>query len=116
MDDYAKQRLADQEIERQHPEAAKQTRWRSVRIFQKNMRPSWLRYGKGTATCKVDACIDNDGMACIQIMSSETALAEGSSSRKKDTTKETYFTAYGPAALEIYEVLREAFEPKFEGK
>lgn len=111
MDRWTQQQIDNQRILRQPKRDRDATRWRTVEVIHKSRTPSWKRYGDGAASIKVEACLDKDGIPVIQFSSSETYFANGVAGEKRDTTRETCFTAHGPAALEIYEVLREAFEP-----
>lgn len=111
MSDFVKKAMSTQHVSRRKDQKNPNIR-REVEVFQHDSKPSWKRYGKGCAIVRVSAAIDPEGIPHISINTSETALADEHLGPKRDTTKETFFTAYGPAALEIYEVLKEAFEPK----
>lgn len=114
MSNYTLEQIKTQRVERQSVRAASATKWRQVKVYQHNTQPSWKRFGKGVASLDVQAVINNEGIPVISITASETAIANAALDEKRDVTKEAYFTAYGEAALEIYEVLREAFEPKVD--
>lgn len=117
MISYGAEKVLKQRVVRQSKKHANQTQWREVEIIDTDHRPSWKRYAaKGVANLKVNAVIDRDGVAVLEVTVSETALADELLGDKRDVTKQAFFTAYGPAAFEIYEVLREAFEPKLEDK
>jgi hypothetical protein len=113
MDKWTEDHIASQRFSRSTPYGADpESGWKRLTVHQADSRPSWMRYGKGVANLQVEAVVDKDGVPLIQINASETALADAVCGPKRDFTKEVYLTIYGPAALELYEMLREAFEPR----
>lgn len=113
MATYSIKRAAKQRIIRQTKKQRANTSWKEVEIIDTDSRPSWKRYAApGVSSLRVSAGIDADGVAVLEITASETALADPLMDQKRDVSKQVFVSAFGPAAFEIYELLREAFEPK----
>jgi hypothetical protein len=112
MTSFTENKLANQRVDHQTKRQRAETSRRELKVLQFDSTPSWKRYGKGVGMLDVSAAISReDNIAHISFHIAETHLADSIGGPKRDVTKETYFTAYGPAAFEIYEMLREVFEP-----
>lgn len=109
MDAWTKDKIAGQGISRDRNRYGKQMQ--EIHIHQSNHTVSWKVYGKGVANLRASAGISGDGTPVISLNVSETLLAHKNHDAKRDVEKEVYFSLYGPAALELFKMLREAFEP-----
>lgn len=83
----------------------------TLKVHQKDHTVHWKAYGKGVANIQFDAAIQRDGTPFIQIDASETMLARENYDQKRDVEKRVMITLYGNAGLELYEMLKEVFEP-----
>jgi hypothetical protein len=100
-------------ITRQSDAERAKTLWREVEVTNWDHRPSWRRYGTGTAIFKLSACVRGpDRQPAVDISASEGAYSEGANARY--TSKQVMMSFTDEAALALYEVLREAFEPVTE--
>lgn len=106
MNSWTANKIAAQRTNRNDVKGGKS--WRRLEIHQDDAKPSWRVYGRGVASARINAVINRDGVAIIELQCSETAFAD--SAKGRDTTKETSFNLYGSAAIELFEMLREAFE------
>ncbi len=112
MNNWTQDKLATQEHSRNDVDGGKS--WKRLRVTQRKSKPSWKRFGEGSECTKINAVIGQDGVPVIEFRVSETAFASKMVGEKRDVTKEVYTVIYGSAALELFEMLREVFEPEMK--
>ena len=108
MDSFTKNKIASQEVTHRPQDVNFPNAPRQIDVFDYDTKPSWKTYGSGTAKLSISASQGpKDGAPWISVNTTETSLGQ-----KRDTEKQTFFTLYGPSALEVYKMLKGIFEPE----